>query len=211
LVLAGCGTTSSKSDRPEKRTSRRASASQQTQAPSPPPAIERKAEPSAGAAGLDPQTEATYKRAVAAMKSDQPSSAEPLLARVLEARPDYSEARTNLGILLFKAGRYAQAEEEFKRAIADSPGNAVAHNYLGILYRVKGQFPEAKAAYERAIVADSQYALAYLNLGILSDLYLRDLNRALAYYQKYLQLVGTEDKDVANWIADLKRRMETGK
>lgn len=134
-----------------------------------------------------------------------------MLLRVLQAQPQFSEARTNLGILQFKAGRYAQAEEAFKRAIEDDPKNAVAQNYLGILYRVKGQFQDAKKAYESAIMADPQYALAYLNLGILADLYLRDFNRALAYYQKYLQIVGTEDKQVTNWVTDLKRRMESGK
>lgn len=145
------------------------------------------------------------------MQSNQASVAEPLLASVLQVRPDFVEARTNLGILLFKAGRYAQAEEEFKRSIADDPNNAVGYNYLGILHRVKGQFTEAKSAYERAIMVDSQYALAYLNLGILYDLYLRDLNLALVNYQKYQQLTGPEDKEVTKWIADLKRRMETGK
>ncbi len=167
--------------------------------------------PNARSANLSTQADANYKRAIAAMQANQAQVAEGLLRGVLEGAPEFAEARTNLGILLFKAGRYDQAQEEFKRAIVDDPNNAVAHNYLGILYRVKGQFAEAKGAYERAITLNSQYALAYLNLGILYDLYLRDMNRAMMSYQKYQQLNGSEDKEVTKWIADLKRRMESGK
>jgi Flp pilus assembly protein TadD len=145
------------------------------------------------------------------MQSNQDGAAEPLLEAVLRTQPELTEARVNLGIVLFRSGRYAQAEEELSKAVREQPKSAVAYNYLGILHRVKGQFPEAKAAYEQAINVDPNYGNAILNLGILYDLYLHDLPKALDNYQKYQRLQPAEDKDVAKWIADVKRRIDGGK
>ncbi len=48
------------------------------------------------------------------------------------------------------------------------------------------------------------------NLGVLCDLYLRDLDCALAHYRRYQTLTEENDRRVALWIADLSRRREQG-
>ena len=111
----------------------------------------------------------------------------------------------------YLSGRFARAEEELKRVIADDPTNTVAYNYLGLIYRTNGQFPQSKMMYLQALSINANYANAQLNLGILYDLYLRDLPKALESYQRYQKMLPQEDKDVIKWIADLKRRIETGK
>jgi lipoprotein NlpI len=55
---------------------------------------------------------------------------------------------------------------------------------------------------------DPNYAYAHLNYGILLDLYLGELENALAHYQKFQQLTPEEDKEVTKWIVDLERRIE---
>ena len=87
--------------------------------------------------------------------------------------------------------------------------DAVAYNHLGILQRRKGQFEEALMAYQRAIEIDVKYARAHLNLGILFDLYLQDLEKALAQYRVYQTLTDEQDKQVAGWIVDIERRLKS--
>lgn len=160
---------------------------------------------------LDPQTQKSYQAALAAMQNNQDASAEGLLTAVIKARPEFVEARANLGIVLFRLGRFPRAEEELKRVIVDDPKNIVAYNYLGIVYRNNGQFVQAKDMYMQALNINAGYANAQLNLGILYDLYLRDLPKAMESYQRYQKLVPQEDPVVTKWIADLKRRIESGK
>ena len=201
-VLNGCGSTGAIPD------ARKPGAPPPTTVAAPPAAPV-----TAAPAGsqLDPQSQKSYQAALAAMQNNQDANAESLLATVLKARPEFVEARTNLGIVLFRLGRYARAEEELKRAIADDPKNMVAYNYLGIVYRINGQFAQSKIMYMQALSINANYANAQLNLGILYDLYLRELPNALESYQRYQKLQPQEDKEVAKWIADLKRRIETGK
>lgn len=166
--------------------------------------------PKAGSS-LDAQSQKSYQAALAAMQNNQDANAEALLTAVVKARPEFVEARTNLGIVEFRLGRFARAEEELKRVIADDTNNTVAYNYLGLIYRTNGQFPQSKMMYLQALSINANYANAQLNLGILYDLYLRDLPKALESYQRYQKMLPQEDKDVTKWIADLKRRIETGK
>jgi Flp pilus assembly protein TadD len=82
----------------------------------------------------------------------------------------------------------------------------VFHNQLGITYRHAGQFTKAKEAYERAIELDPNFAAPHLNLGILNDLYLRDNQRALEMYTRYLVLSPQGDATVTKWVAEIKNR-----
>ncbi len=77
---------------------------------------------------------------------------------------------------------------------------------LGLVYRRTGRFPDAEKSYQAAIAADPTYAGAYRNLGVLYDLYLQSPERALPVYQKYQELSGGADKQVAEWIKDVTRR-----
>ena len=86
----------------------------------------------------------------------------------------------------------------------------MAYNHLGIITRMQGEFQKARHSYETAINIDSEYASAYLNLGILFDIYLQDLKQALAQYEKFQTLTNNEDKTVAGWIVDIKRRLKSG-
>ena len=204
-MLSGCGTTSAIPDARKPGPSQApvsAAPSSTTIAPLP---------TAQAGSQLDPQSQKSYQAALAAMQNNQDANAEGMLAAVLKAHPEFVEARTNLGIVLFRLGRYARAEEELKRVVVDDPKNIVAYNYLGIVYRINGQFPQSKNMYMQALSINANYANAQLNLGILYDLYLRELPSALESYQRYQKLQPQEDKEVAKWIADLKRRIETGK
>ena len=85
----------------------------------------------------------------------------------------------------------------------------MALNHIGILERRKGNFENALQAYQRAIEIDAKYARVHLNLGILFDLYLQDLEKALQHYRLYQTLTNDENEQVAGWIVDIERRLQT--
>jgi tetratricopeptide (TPR) repeat protein len=97
-------------------------------------------------------------------------------------------------------------EKALVKATEQVPPNIEAYNQLGIHYRNNGRFDNARNAYEKALVINPNYLSAHLNLGILYDLYLRDVGKALEQYRLYKNLLPTEDKQVAMWIADLEKR-----
>jgi tetratricopeptide (TPR) repeat protein len=122
------------------------------------------------------------------------------------AYPTYSGALLNLGILQARAGKLEDAEKTLQSAI-ERNASAAAFNQLGIVYRRLGRFTDADAAYQQALQIDPSYANAHLNLGVLCDLYLRQPQRALESYERYLQLAATPDAKVSGWVTELKARM----
>ena len=106
-----------------------------------------------------------------------------------------------------KPARYAKTEW---RAPNGTPAGGVdssaALTEQGVALRSKGDFAGAKAAYLAAIASDPTFAPAHRNLGVLLDLYMNDLEPALAQLVEYQQLSG-EDKPVSSWIVELKQRV----
>lgn len=148
------------------------------------------------------------------MNSSDLAGAEQAFRSFSAAYPTYSGALLNLGILQAKAGKLDAAEQSLKGAI-ERNASAAAFNQLGIVYRRLGRFKEADAAYQQALQIDPAYANAHLNLGVLCDLYLRQPQRALEAYERYLQLATTPDDavtakvtaKVTGWVTELKARL----
>ncbi|MFO7604667.1 MAG: tetratricopeptide repeat protein [Gammaproteobacteria bacterium] len=153
------------------------------------------------------EARAEFERAVAILKSGQPSVALPLFQDMAKRYPTLAGVQVNIGIIHLQGGQTDAATAAFKRAIAINPGNAVAHHHLGIAYRQGGRFDAAREAYLQALKLNPDYAHAHLNLGILYDLYLQQLEQALQHYQQFQRLAASEDKQVDNWVIDLERRI----
>ena len=181
--------------------------------PEPTPVVEP--EPTVDAAAPVPEPEPVdfnqqfYEEAVTSLKSGKTGLALELLIQVSSDAPEKPYVFTNLGLTYFKLQKLDLAEQAFQEAIKRNERDAVAHNHLGILQRQKGKFDDALKHYQRAIGIDSDYALAYLNLGILFDIYLQNLEQALQYYQKYQSLIDEENAQVAGWIVDIQRRLQS--
>ncbi|MFI2811261.1 MULTISPECIES: tetratricopeptide repeat protein [Microbulbifer] len=128
-----------------------------------------------------------------------------LLNEVIEREQRLPAPYVNLGIAYYKTGDQKHAEESFLKALELDPGHAAANNELAVLYRKQGRFEEARTIYTNAISSNPEYSPLVKNLGILCDLYLQDLQCALAQFNQYLQL-NPDDQQVTIWMADLKRR-----
>lgn len=125
------------------------------------------------------------------------------------AHPELAGPLLNLGLARARAGDEAAARTLLERA-----GTVCSHcgsvwSELGVLDRQQGRFAEAEKAYRRAIELEPDYAVAYYNLAVLYELYIPRPDLALENYERYLQIVGSDDKgrDVEKWVADLRRRV----
>ncbi len=122
------------------------------------------------------------------------------------AYPQFAGPQLNLGLLYVKDSKLTEAESALKAAVQINPVNVQAGDELGIVERRLGKFADAEAAYLHTIAANPGYAPAHLNLGVLYDLYLAQPQKALAEFERYIELVG-ENKQVAGWVVELRKRV----
>lgn len=163
-------------------------------------------DPPAAVSTVDKQAQQQFDEALKLMQAGQDKQAETMFLTLSQNFPKLSGPYVNLGIIDYRANRSKEAEARFSKALELNQDNKVALNYMGIIHRNAGRFDDARKAYEAALAVDQNYASAHLNLGILLDLYLQNSPQALEHYEKYQQLTTPPDKQVNNWIADLKQR-----
>jgi len=132
-----------------------------------------------------------------------------MLSTVVETAPELAAPRIDLGIAYHLADDLDAAENNLLLALELNPDHPMAHNELGIVYRKSGRFAEARHSYEAALATYPGYHYARRNLAVLCDLYLADLNCALANYEAYMATVPGDD-EASMWIADLRYRLGQG-
>ncbi len=157
------------------------------------------------ATAIPPEVRTMYEQAAAVMAAGDFVDAELRFKEFALLYPDYPGAHVNLAIIHADNGNDDAARSAIDAALALNPDHPAALNQLGMLLRRNGNFLEAEAAYLKAVTVSPEYALAHYNLGVLNELYLQRLETALHHFEAYQSLVG-EDKQVAKWITDLRRR-----
>ncbi len=156
---------------------------------------------------INPAAQAVYNEALQAMKNGKTGQALSLFEDLAEKYPDYSGPQVNLGIIYRNKGIYDEAAKMFSKAVEVNKNNLEAYNQLAYVYRQQGKFKEAEQVYADALVIWPNYAAIHYNMGILYDVYLGKLDNALSHFETFQTLQAAEDKKVAGWIADLKRRI----
>jgi tetratricopeptide (TPR) repeat protein len=156
---------------------------------------------------VDSDVQRLFDKAVVSLKQKDYDNAIILLNRVVAREHRLTAPYIDLGMAYRQKGDNKKAEASLMKALDIDLANPVANNELGLLYRSLGRFKDAKKAYTNALTRHPDYLPVVRNLGILCDIYLNDLDCALEQYEKY-QKLKPEEKDVKNWIADLKGRMK---
>ena len=88
--------------------------------------------------------------------------------RALKLKPNFPEARNNMGTVYLLTGGWDKAIFCFKEA-ANNPlyeTPQYAYNNMGTAYFNKGDYPKAIESYQLAIKTTGSYYVAYLNLAI---------------------------------------------
>ena len=70
--------------------------------------------------------------------------------QALSIRPDWAEAHSLLGSILFRAGNRAEAEVELRKAVTLKPDYAEGWNFLGECLQAQGKTQEAQEAFKKA-------------------------------------------------------------
>ena len=111
----------------------------------------------------------------------QPAKAIEQLKIAVQLKPDWTEARTNLGTALLESGKAALAGEQFRKAVALEPSSYETNHNLAEYYIQSGQVSEALPLLERTHqISPDLYAGSYdlaLALFLLGHF---DQSRALA-------------------------------
>ena len=85
--------------------------------------------------------------------------------KMIELKPDFIEAHSNLNIILQTQGKLDEAEAGYKKIIAIKPNYAKAHGNLGVTLQSLGRLGEAEVSFRNAIEFKSDFVEAYNNLG----------------------------------------------
>lgn len=85
------------------------------------------------------------------------------LRQLVESRPEFVEARVQLGEWLLMQEDVAGARAQLMEALRLNPGHAAAHHSLGLVLEATGQTSEAQAAFQRARELEPENGLYQLS------------------------------------------------
>lgn len=86
--------------------------------------------------------------------------------KVLELQPNFTAARSRLGVTYNKLGRNAEATQLFRECLAEQPSVAFLHNNLGFSLFLEGRYEEADPAFRKAIELKPDFTRAHMNLAV---------------------------------------------
>jgi tetratricopeptide (TPR) repeat protein len=159
---------------------------------------------SAFQAGPAPKTDAErtaaarqeYDKALAILQQRKPlDEAVERLDKAIAYDPSFGEAYVMKSFLyLERLSKPDEALATAQQAVKHAPGNRDSHYILGLALQQKGRFDEAERAMRQALAVDPNYSDVYLALGDLYAERLKDPNKAVEAYQRYLETGGNEDR-----------------
>jgi arylsulfatase A-like enzyme len=132
-----------------------------------------------------------------------------LLPRLVGRYPSAFTLRKDFGAALGKAGRTREAIEQLEAAARLFDGDSVVFGNLGSLYLAEGKVEKARVGLERSVAIDPSGPGPQKNLGIIYADYLKQPDKAVPHFQKYLDAGG--DAEAAQIRAYVESVRTTGK
>jgi len=113
--------------------------------------------------------------------------AENLLRRAIELAPDFTPARANLALVLYRTERVTEALEELARVTAEDPENAGVANLQAAAYGRIGEFDEALALYAQVLKDAPRQPKVWMSYGHMLKTVGR-LEEGIAAYRRALAI-----------------------
>jgi tetratricopeptide (TPR) repeat protein len=117
------------------------------------------------AAALAPELPEAHQFLGAALLSTDLAEGQKELSRALELRPNYFEARYNLGLAKARNNQINEAIADFLDASRLNPNSAECHDSLGVAYGTNKDYQHALAEFTEAVRLKQDWALAQYHLG----------------------------------------------
>jgi len=149
-----------------------------------------------------------YQQAIMHLRDNDLDMAKDILVAFTKKRPELAGPWANLGLIKIKNNDLDAAEKLLKIAVEKNPKMAQAFNLLGFIENKRGNLQQAKQLYTQAIQHKHDYAVAHYNLALLYDIYFQETEKAIAHYQRYLELIEYSDQETIDWLNELKRSLE---
>jgi len=117
----------------------------------------------------DARQKATYQKRVieVLMRQGKREEASQVVADILRADPNDTDARSVSATLLLDKGDINRAMTELQSVVGRSPSNPVAHFNLGRAHEARNEWEQARQEFQRAVDIRPDYVLARLSLAQL--------------------------------------------
>ncbi|MER3423978.1 MAG: hypothetical protein C4293_12865, partial [Nitrospiraceae bacterium] len=137
-----------------------------------------------------------YDQAFSILQEQRPvQEAIERLDKALKYNPAFGDAYVLKSYLYLEfAPNLNEALAAAEQAVRYAPENPDSHYTLGLVLQRKGQFAEAERALQQALTLNPNYTDVYLSLGDLYAQDLKDPNKAVEAYRRYLETGGTENR-----------------
>ncbi|MCP5161833.1 MAG: tetratricopeptide repeat protein [Hahellaceae bacterium] len=155
----------------------------------------------------NPAELASYEAAVQALDAGDVVAAKPVFESLSKKYPDFAGPLVNLAIVAEQEGDIDGAIAQYQVALAIQPDHVAALNNLAILLQTKGEFSRAAEFYKRGLSKSPDSPELNYNLAVLYELYLRDFEKAVKYYEVYSASLSQPDADMEVLLKGLKRRI----
>lgn len=116
--------------------------------------------------------------------------AENLLRRAIELAPQFTAARANLALVLYRTNRAPEALEELAKVTADDPENVGHANLQAAAYGRIGEFDEALALYEQVLKQAAAQPRVWMSYGHMLKTVGRQAD-GVAAYRRAIELLPT--------------------
>lgn len=120
-------------------------------------------------------------------EKDFPSSIQTLQI-ALELNPNDPKIHYLLATVYKESKQFQEALHHYQKVLELDPKHLLAQNFLGVVFYELKEFQKAEEAFNKVLILDLYFADAYGNLGILYDFNLNDKEKAVEYYEKFLEL-----------------------
>ena len=139
----------------------------------------------------------------------KPANAIAALRQVAAAPDAPKDIQYQLGLAYMRDSAWAQADQAFTRHLQTEPKTVDALNSLGVVCARQRDYKRAATCFEQAVAADAKSAPSYLNLAVVEHLYLGEKSKALAHYQRYLNLMpkAQQRADISKVVALLSQEL----
>lgn len=111
------------------------------------------------------------------------TDAENLLRRAIELAPQFTPARANLALVLYRTNRAPEALEELAKVTADDPDNVGHANLQAAAYGRLGEFDEALSLYEQVLKQAPIQPRVWMSYGHMLKTVGRQADGIVAYRQ----------------------------